>query len=88
MYLGRWQQTDVAIKVLTEMQNLASKDEVTPQDPATLQPWEESDDECPQQQGGEKRTHAKGLIGVTTSSSDGSQVKADSTITTLEREVS
>lgn len=88
VYLGRWQQTDVAIKVLTEMQNLASKDEVTPQDPATLQPWEESDDDCPQQQGGEKRTYAKGLIGVSTSSSDGATVKADSTITTLEREVS
>ena len=90
VYLGRWQQTDVAVKVLTEMQNLASKDSVTPQDPATLQPWEteDSDDKCPQQ-GGEKRTHAKGLIGVTSSNSgDGSPApQSNATITTLEREV-
>lgn len=90
VYLGRWQQTDVAVKVLTEMQNLASKDEVTPQDPATLQPWEteDSDESCPQQ-GGQKRTHAKGLIGVTTSTAgDGSPTpQANSAISTLEREV-
>ena len=91
VYLGRWQQTDVAVKVLTEMQNLASKDSVTPQDPATLQAWETEDsDETVPQQGGEKRTHAKGLVGVTSSSSgDGSPAapNVNSAITTLEREV-
>ena len=38
MYLGRWQETDVAIKVLIEMQHFASNSEVQPQDAANLKP--------------------------------------------------
>ena len=41
VYLGRWQQTDVAIKVLSKvMQNLAPTNGMKPQDPATLQAWQ------------------------------------------------
>lgn len=86
VYLGRWQQTDVAVKVLTEMQNLAGKDEVTPQDPATCHAWDDSEESCPQQ-GGNKRTHAKGLLGVNDSISGQELSPSSKALATLEREV-
>ena len=65
MYLGKWQETDVAVKVLIEKQDLAPNNEVQPQDPATQEPWSDSADDNPPQQGGEKRRTASGLIGLT-----------------------
>ena len=65
MYLGKWQETDVAVKVLIEQQDLAPNNEVQPQDPATLEPWTGSADDNHPQQGGEKRKAANGLIGLT-----------------------
>lgn len=38
VYLGRWQQTDVAVKVL----NLSTHRSVVPQDPSTLKAWGET----------------------------------------------
>ena len=60
VYLGKWQETDVAIKVLTEVQNLsASQEAVCPQDPATLHSWR--GDGPPPLQGGNKSTRVAGL---------------------------
>lgn len=39
VYLGKWQETDVGVKVLLDMQQLAPSSQVQPQDPATLKPW-------------------------------------------------
>lgn len=59
VYLGKWQETDVAVKVLTEMQNLSSHEGVHPQDPSNMDTWE--GDGPPPRQGGEKATKAGGL---------------------------
>ncbi len=96
MYLGKWQETDVAVKVLIELQHLAPDSEVQPQDPATLEPWEDSQESNHPQQGGEKKTAAGGLIGVT--DADGQSTvgggsdpvlnkEASQAMKTLEREV-
>ena len=64
VYLGKWQETDVAIKVLTEIQNLSPQGGIHPQDPATLQPWSPGGEggEGPQaRHGGIKASHAGGL---------------------------
>ena len=100
MYLGKWQETDVAVKVLIEKQDLAPNNEVQPQDPATLEPWTGSADDNHPQQGGEKRRTANGLIGLTDAhaspagqstlagSSDPESRRADTgAMKTLEREV-
>ena len=43
VYLGRWQQTDVAVKVLSKvMQNLSPHSGIVPQDPSTLQAWHDT----------------------------------------------
>lgn len=65
VYLGKWQETDVAVKVLIEMQHLAPNSEVQPQDPATLEPWKDSEEDNHPQQGGEKSKTAGGLRGIT-----------------------
>ena len=36
VYLARWQETDVAVKVISKMQNLSPKEGVHPQDPDTM----------------------------------------------------
>ena len=59
VYLGKWQETDVAVKVLTEMQNLSSHEGVHPQDPSNMETWEGNGP--PARQGGEKATKAAGL---------------------------
>lgn len=59
VYLGKWQETDVAVKVLTEMQNLSSYEGVHPQDPSHMGTWD--GDGPPPRQGGEKATKAGGL---------------------------
>ncbi len=59
VYLGKWQETDVAVKVLTEMQNLSSYEGVHPQDPSNMETWEGNGP--PPRQGGEKATKAGGL---------------------------
>ena len=63
VYLGKWQETDVAIKVLTEIQSLCSGEGVQPQDPATLHSWK--GDGPPPRQGGNKANHAGGLKVIT-----------------------
>ena len=65
VYLGKWQETDVAVKVLIEMQQLAPNSEVQPQDPATLEPWKGNVGGHQTEQGGKKRGTAGGLIGIT-----------------------
>jgi len=101
VYLGKWQETDVAVKMLTEMQNLSSYEGVHPQDPSNMETWEGNGP--PPRQGGEKATKAAGLK-VTDSDSHGwgsdddvSSIGADSEVVpseerqealrTLEREV-
>ena len=59
VYLGKWQETDVAVKVLTEMQNLSCYEGVHPQDPSNMETWEGNGP--PPRQGGEKVTKAAGL---------------------------
>ena len=39
VYLARWQETDVAVKVITQMQNLSFVQGVHPQDPVTMSTW-------------------------------------------------
>lgn len=41
MYLAKWQETDVAVKVITQMQNLSPLQGVHPQDPSTMLPCHE-----------------------------------------------
>jgi len=36
VYLAKWQETDVAVKVITQMQNLSPFQGLHPQDPATM----------------------------------------------------
>lgn len=36
VYLAKWQETDVAVKVITQMQNLSAVQGVHPQDPVTM----------------------------------------------------
>ena len=38
VYLAKWQETDVAVKVITQMQNLSPLQGVHPQDPSTMLP--------------------------------------------------
>lgn len=59
VYLGKWQETDVAVKVLTEMQNLSSYEGVHPQDPSNMETWEGNGP--PPRQGGVKANKAGGL---------------------------
>ena len=93
VYLGKWQETDVAVKVLIEMQHLAPDNEVQPQDPATLEPWINSEeDNHPSQGGTHQKKAANGLIGLTASTlarnSDPVLNKEETqAIKTLEREV-
>ncbi len=102
VYLGKWQETDVAVKVLTEMQNLSCCEGVHPQDPSNMETWEGNGP--PPCQGGVKATKAGGLK-LTDSDSHGwgsdddgvSSIGADSEVVpseerqealrTLEREV-
>lgn len=43
LYLGRWQQTDLAVKMLSKvMQNLSPQSGVVPQDPSTSKAWRET----------------------------------------------
>ncbi|KAL0038253.1 hypothetical protein WJX79_010194 [Trebouxia sp. C0005] len=103
VYLGKWQETDVAVKVLTEMQNLSSHEGVHPQDPSNMDTWE--GDGPPPRQGGEKATKAGGLKLIDSDShgwgsddDDVSSIGVDSEVVpseerqealrTLEREVS
>jgi len=37
VYLAKWQETDVAVKVITQMQNLSPFQGLHPQDPATME---------------------------------------------------
>lgn len=49
MYLSRWQQTDVAVKVLSKvMQNLSPQSDVVPQDPSTWKAWWETSGRGPE----------------------------------------
>ena len=96
VYLGKWQETDVAVKVLLDMQHLAPNSQVQPQDPATLEPWKDSPQAnmpSAEQQGDGKLT-AQGLQGITdVEGSDDCQSQAEeggageAAIKTLEREV-
>lgn len=36
VYLAKWQETDVAVKVITQMQNLSPMQGTHPQDPETM----------------------------------------------------
>ena len=36
VYLAKWQETDVAVKVVSKMQNLSPKQGIHPQDPDTM----------------------------------------------------
>ena len=102
VYLGKWQETDVAVKVLTEMQNLSSHEGVHPQDPSDMGSWRGGGP--PPCQGGNKANHAAGLRVINGDSDshgwgsdDGSSIGADSEVVpseerqealrTLEREV-
>jgi len=93
VYLGKWQETDVAVKVLIEMQHLAPDNEVQPQDPATLEPWINSEeDNHPAQGGTDQKKAANGLIGLTASTLAGNSdpvlnKEETQAIKTLEREV-
>ena len=94
VYLGKWQQTDVAVKVLMDMQHLAPSSQVQPQDPATLQPWKDSPQPNAPEQQEEDRVTVQGLQGVTGTdgSMDGqSQAEESNEATaafrTMEREV-
>ncbi|DBB01412.1 TPA: hypothetical protein ACH3X1_000077 [Trebouxia sp. C0004] len=100
VYLGKWQETDVAVKVLTEMQNLSSFEGVHPQDPSNMETWEAHGPRP--RQGGEKTTKGAGLTGSDShgwgSDDDASSIGADPEVVpseerqealrTLEREVS
>ncbi len=94
VYLGKWQETDVAVKVLIEMQHLAPDNEVQPQDPATLEPWVNSEEDNPPSQGGtHQKKAANGLLGLTASTLAGNSdpvlnKEETQAIKTLEREVS
>ena len=59
VYLGKWQETDVAVKVLTEIQNLTTHEGVHPQDPLDMGIWKGEDP--PPRQGGNKATKVGGL---------------------------
>ncbi len=93
VYLGKWQETDVAVKVLIEMQHLAADNEVQPQDPATLEPWLNSgEDNHPSQGGTDQKKAANGLLGLTASTLAGDSdlvlnKEETQAIKTLEREV-
>ena len=94
VYLGKWQQTDVAVKVLMDMQHLAPSSQVQPQDPATLQPWRDSPQPNVPEQEEEDRVTVQGLQGLTDmDGSMGCQTQAEGSreamaaIRTLEREV-
>ncbi len=93
VYLGKWQETDVAVKVLIEMQHLAPDNEVQPQDPATLEPWINSEeDNHPSQGGAQQKKAANGLIGLAASTLAGNSdpvlnKEETQAIKTLEREV-
>ena len=75
------------------MQHLAPDNEVQPQDPATLEPWMNSEEDNPPSQGGtQKKKAANGLLGLTASTladdSDPVLNKEETqAIKTLEREV-
>ncbi|DBA83679.1 TPA: hypothetical protein ACH3X1_006228 [Trebouxia sp. C0004] len=94
VYLGKWQETDVAVKVLIEMQHLAPDSKVQPQDPATLEPWINSEEDNHPSQGGiDQKKAANGLIGLTASTLAGNSdpvlnKEETQAIKTLEREVS
>lgn len=102
VYLGKWQETDVAVKVLTETQNLSSYEGVHPQDPSNMETWEGNGP--PSRQGGGKATKPGGLKvpdsdshGWGSDDDDVSSIGADSEVVpseerqealrTLEREV-
>ncbi len=93
VYLGKWQETDVAVKVLIEMQHLAPDNEVQPQDPATLEPWINiEEDNHPLQGGTHQKKTANGLLGLTASTLAGNSdpvlnKEETQAIKTLEREV-
>ena len=93
VYLGKWQETDVAVKVLIEMQHLAPDNEVQPQDPATLEPWTNSEeDNHPAQGGTDQKKAANGLLGLTASTLAGDSdpvlnKEETQAMKTLEREV-
>ena len=95
VYLGKWQETDVAVKVLLEMQHLAPTPEVLPQDPDTLQPWTDNSDATLPASDSSPNMTAQGLPGIT--NADGAadclhpdaknSEEATAAIRTLEREV-
>ena len=68
VYLGKWQETDVAVKVLTEIQNLAPHEGVHPQDPLDMGIWQ--GDDPPPWQGGDKATKVGGLKVIGDSGAD------------------
>ena len=84
----------MAVKVLLDMQHLASSSQVQPQDPATLQPWKDSPQPHVPEQEEEDRVTVQGLQGVTgMEGSMGGQSQPEESneaaraIRTLEREV-
>ena len=95
VYLGKWQETDVAVKVLIEMQHLAPTSSVQPQDPATLEPWTDRPDPNTMPAVSEDaKVHAEGLAGITDAdAAEDGQVQAEvgpestAAMRTLEREV-
>ena len=95
VYLGKWQETDVAVKVLLELEHLAPTAAVQPQDPATLNAWTDSPpSSTPAQTGDKSQGTVQGLQGVTDArtsargqsrADDGNRTEA--AIKALEREV-
>lgn len=101
VYLGKWQETDVAVKVLLDMQHLAPSHQVQPQDPASLKDWsnrpqtsgppptakgpDQEEDEQVTVQGLKGVTDVDGSIGGESQPEETSQAVA--AIKTLEREV-
>lgn len=101
VYLGKWQETDVAVKVLQDMQHLAPSHPVQPQDPASLKDWsnrpqtsgppptakgpEQEKDEQVTVQGLQGVTDMDGSIGVESQAEETPQAVA--AMKTLEREV-
>lgn len=94
VYLGKWQETDVAVKVLLDMQHLAASSQLQPPDPATLQPWKDSPQPNVPEQEDVHRVTVQGLQGVTdmNASMGGQSQPAESreataALKTMEREV-
>ena len=88
VYLGKWQETDVAVKVLLDMQHLARSSQVQPQDPAALQAWKDWPQPNVPEQEEQDRVSVQGLQGVT--DMDGSAEESNeaaAVIRTMEREV-